>query len=44
VPLIQVALLEARKATTSPTSSGFPKRPKGSSRATKSAIASGLSC
>jgi len=43
-PLIQLALGETRNATTDPTSSGRPNRPKGNSRATKSAMPAGSSC
>ncbi len=43
-PLIQLARGEQRKATTSPTSSGVPKRPNGSSCRTKSAMPAGSAC
>src|SRR6185503_19238575 len=43
-PLIQLARGDARKATTWPTSSGRPKRPKGSSRLIISAMPCGSVC
>ena len=42
--VIQLARDEARKATTSPSSSARPKRPNGSSRFTYSAMPAGFSC
>ena len=43
-PLTQLARGEASHATASPTSSARPKRPNGSSRATKSAMPAGSAC
>ena len=43
-PLTQLARGEASQATASPISSARPKRPNGSSRATKSAMPAGSAC
>src|SRR6188508_883625 len=43
-PETQLALVEARKATTLATSSGRPKRPNGSSRLIMSAMPAGSAC
>ncbi len=43
-PETQLARGEARKATTAPTSSARPKRPKGSSRLIMSAMPAGSDC